>query len=395
MITLLLLGSLLKGRGSGPGWELKWGFGEVTPTPRHAAGAVVIGNTAYILGGFTTPASVNVSSVDYSEEGTIPTVNTFESYAMQTDSQCDSRSSSCGDGAIAENNNNFPGKWMVNLAPVPGLPVARRAVAVHNETVYAVGGQYKWIPSTVSDKWGGQEEMLTDESFTYNVLEGAWSATLLPKITPSRRMTEGFQFQTGARMGSSAAICGTPPRLYVSGGEVFNKSDSVPYGMKFDIIGSLQSIDIARLGHQPVPQWLDHPDMLYPRRDHTLSCYQDKLFAVGGRSTPTYWSDPKNFHTVENNVAMPYVEMYQTNPHPLLQKDTPWKQITSNRVPRSGHSALVIGSTLLMMGGEGVWQSSVATVETLDLSDSTFPWSLQQPMLSARAFHAGVWFPTV
>lgn len=52
-------------------------------------------------------------------------------------------------------------------------------------------------------------------------------------------------------------------------------------GMKFDIIGSLQSIDIARLGHQPVPQWLDHPDMLYPRRDHTLSCYQDKLFAVG------------------------------------------------------------------------------------------------------------------
>lgn len=106
----------------------------------------------------------------------------------------------------------------MNLAPVPGLPVARRAVAVHNETVYAVGGQYKWIPSTVSDKWGGQEEMLTDESFTYNVLEGAWSATLLPKITPSRRMTEGFQFQTGARMGSSAAICGTPPRLYVSGG---------------------------------------------------------------------------------------------------------------------------------------------------------------------------------
>lgn len=119
------------------------------------------------------------------------------------------------------------------------------------------------------------------------------------------------------------------------------------------------------------------------------------LRTEGGRSTPTYWSDPKNFHTVENNVAMPYVEMYQTNPHPLLQKDTPWKQITSNRVPRSGHSALVIGSTLLMMGGEGVWQSSVATVETLDLSDSTFPWSLQQPMLSARAFHAGVWFPTV
>lgn len=124
----------------------------------------------------------------------------------------------------------------MNLAPVPGLPVARRAVAVHNETVYAVGGQYKWIPSTVSDKWGGQEEMLTDESFTYNVLEGAWSATLLPKITPSRRMTEGFQFQTGARMGSSAAICGTPPRLYVSGGEVFNKSDSVPYGTRVESI---------------------------------------------------------------------------------------------------------------------------------------------------------------
>ena len=110
------------------------------------------------------------------------------------------------------------------------------------------------------------------------------SASILPKITASRRMSEGFQFQTGARMGASAAVCGTPPRLYVSGGEVFNKSDSVPDGMQFDVIGSLQSIDIAKLNdpkHPMSQQWLDHPDMLYPRRDHTLSCYQDQLFAVG------------------------------------------------------------------------------------------------------------------
>ena len=86
--------------------------------------------------------------------------------------------------------------------------------------------------------------------------------------------------------------------------------------------------------------------------------------------------------------------MYHTNPDPSNQRDTPWKQITSNRVPRSGHSAVVIGSTLLTMGGEGVWQSSVATVESLDLSDPSFPWSLHQPMLSARAFHAAAWFPT-
>ena len=85
-------------------------------------------------------------------------------------------------------------------------------------------------------------------------------------------------------MGASAAVCGTPPRLYVSGGEVFNKSDSVPDGMQFDVIGSLQSIDITKLNdpkHPMSQQWLDHPDMLYPRRDHTLSCYQDQLFAVG------------------------------------------------------------------------------------------------------------------
>ena len=174
---------------------------------------------SYFLGGFTTPASVNVSSTSYSEEGTIPTVNTFESFTMQPAPQCNSRSSTCGSGGARA---IVPGKWMVHeallhciklpthlhctappprpprkqvlnpptyprmhthartrlpkvdLAPVPGMPVARRAVAVFNETVYAVGGQYRWEPAAVTDQWGGQEEMLTDESFTYNVLEGAW-----------------------------------------------------------------------------------------------------------------------------------------------------------------------------------------------------------------------------
>ena len=120
--------------------------------------------------------------------------------------------------------------------------------------------------------------MSTDESFSYNVLEAAWSATLLPKIPPSTpalhadcstgvaprresqiclsytdvrsmlmvlwhfkgtRMSQGYPFQTGARMGSSAAVCGTPPRLYVAGGEVYNASTSAPDGEQFQVIASL------------------------------------------------------------------------------------------------------------------------------------------------------------
>ena len=46
MIALLLVGSLSTLKGSHSPWGLKWQFGEVTPTPRHAAGAAVIGNTA-------------------------------------------------------------------------------------------------------------------------------------------------------------------------------------------------------------------------------------------------------------------------------------------------------------------------------------------------------------
>ena len=219
--------------------------------------------------------------------------------------------------------------------------------------------------------------------YTYNVDEAAWSADRIPIIPLAADGMPGAG--TGARMGSAAAVCGTPPRLYVAGGTYFNGSLS---GQSLQAIPSVQSIDVLLQNYKPgiKPQWKDHASLQNARRDFGLACFENTLYAVGGRVHPE--RDINLAHSISSNKPYTTVETFDTaNPY------AKWKELNSRlRVGRSGLALLVVGNSLLALGGEGEWQSSVATVETLDLADTSASWQLQPHMLSGRALSAGVAF---
>ena len=103
------------------------------------------------------------------------------------------------------------------------------------------------------------------------------------------------------------------------------------------------------------PTWKDHASLRNARRDFGLVCYKNTLIAVGGRENPE--RDIVVAHSISANKPLYSVETFDTtNPY------AKWKELTSQlRVGRSGLALLVVGDTLLALGGEGEWQSSVAS----------------------------------
>ncbi|KAF2191382.1 galactose oxidase [Zopfia rhizophila CBS 207.26] len=121
-----------------------------------------------------------------------------------------------------------------------------------------------------------------------------------------------------------------------------------------------------------------------PRCHHTLSVVKGRAYIFGGESSPGTLADNAMHIVILPSSGVLEADYTSTPARPALAGDVP--------APRKGHSAVVIGDSIYIFGGEGVASEDGRVWVFTTVSNS---WSFLDPSPgtlypSHRAFHAAV-----